>query len=53
MYTLIGDSLTKKLTFTVKDQVTDASFSPDGQNLVITVGKNLILYNTTSYEVRE
>ena len=53
VYSLNGDSLSEKKSFTVGDQVTTGAFSPDGGSLVISVGKHLVIYNAASYEVRD
>jgi len=51
VYELSGDNLKEKKTFSVSDQISDGAFSPDGQTLILTVGKNLVSYNSASFEV--
>ncbi len=51
VYELSGDKLVDKKTFKVTDQISDGAFSPDGQALILAVGKNLVSYNSASYDV--
>lgn len=50
VYELTGDNLKEKKTFEVTDQLSDGSFSPDGQSLILAVGKKLKSYNAASYD---
>ena len=53
VYTVSGDSLTEKTKFRVTGEITVIKYSTDGQTVAVTSGKNIILFDSASYQVNK
>ena len=51
VYTLAGDSLSEKTSFSVSGEISAMAYSPDGESLAVTSDRTVMVYDSASYQV--
>ena len=51
VYTVDGDKLTEKTKIQASADITAAAYSPDGAYLAVSMGRNIKVYETASFQV--
>ena len=51
VYTVSGDKLTEKTTITTANEITVVAYSPNGEELAVSSGRSIIIYDAASYQV--
>ena len=51
VYTVSGDQLSEKTTFDLSEGSTAIEYSPNGENLAVTSGRNVFVHEAASYQV--
>ena len=51
MYTVSGNDLTEKTKFQVTGEISSMAYSPNGEFIAVTSGRNILVYETGSYQV--
>lgn len=52
IYTLSGDTLSEKKTFSTAGEISAMVYSPDAASLAVTSARSIVVYNTATYEVK-
>ena len=51
VYTVSGNDLTEKTKFQVTGEISSMAYSPNGEFIAVTSGRNILVYETGSYQV--
>ena len=51
VYTVSGDKLSDKTTFDLPEASTAIEYSPNGENLAVTSGRNVFVHEAAGYQV--
>ena len=52
MYTVSGNDLSEKTKFQLNGEISSLAYSPNGDFLAVTSGRNIMVHETASYQVR-
>ena len=52
MYTVSGNDLSEKTKFQLNGEISSLAYSPNGEFLAVTSGRNIMVHETASYQVR-
>ena len=52
VYTVSGNDLSEKTKFQLNGEISSLAYSPNGEFLAVTSGRNIMVHETASYQVR-